>query len=79
MEKLKASLKIPSSFDWSDSDPCKWAHVTYDNQRVTMIQIPSQKFGGTLAFDVKELSKLKIFEVMNNQIGGPIPSFVGVS
>ncbi|KAK8560136.1 hypothetical protein V6N13_061268 [Hibiscus sabdariffa] len=59
MEKFKASLKIPSSLDWSDSDPCKWTHVACDNQRVTKIQIPSQKVGGTLAFDVKDLSELK--------------------
>ncbi|GMI87491.1 Transmembrane kinase 3 [Hibiscus trionum] len=79
MEKLKASLKIPSSLDWSDSDPCKWVHVGCENQRVTRIQIPSQSVGGTLSSDVKDLSELKIFEVMNNQISGPIPSFAGLS
>ncbi|KAE8690931.1 putative receptor protein kinase TMK1 [Hibiscus syriacus] len=79
MEKLKASLKIPSSLDWSDSDPCKWAHVGCENQRVTRIQIPSQNVGGTLVSDIKDLSELKIFEVMNNQISGPIPSFAGLS
>ncbi|KAK8633946.1 hypothetical protein V6N13_014777 [Hibiscus sabdariffa] len=79
MKKLKASLKISSSLDWSESDPCKWAHVACDNQRVIRIQILSQKIGGTLASDVKDLSELKIFKVMNNQIGGPIPSSAGLS
>ncbi|KAK8549871.1 hypothetical protein V6N13_055435 [Hibiscus sabdariffa] len=79
MEKLKASLKIPSSLGWSDTDPCKWAHVACENQRVTRIQIPNQNVGGTLSPDVKDLSQLKIFEVMNNQISGPIPSFAGLS
>ncbi|KAK8699642.1 hypothetical protein V6N13_115725 [Hibiscus sabdariffa] len=79
MEKLKASLEILSSLDWSNSDPCKWDHVVCENQRVTRIQIPSQNVGGTLAPDVKDLSELQIFEVMNNQIGGPIPSFAGLS
>ncbi|KAE8682991.1 putative receptor protein kinase TMK1 [Hibiscus syriacus] len=68
MEKLKASLKIPSSLYWSDSDPCKWAHVGCENQRVTRIQILSQNVGGTLASDIKDLSELKIFEVINDQI-----------
>ncbi|KAK8567417.1 hypothetical protein V6N13_105387 [Hibiscus sabdariffa] len=78
MEKLKASLKIPSSLNWSDPDPCKWPHVGCKNQRVTRIQIRLQNVGGTLAPDVKYLSELQIFEVMNNQIGGPIPSFAGL-
>ncbi|KAK8533423.1 hypothetical protein V6N13_026127 [Hibiscus sabdariffa] len=79
MEKLKASLKIPPSLGWSGTDPCKWAHVACESQRVTRIQIPSQNVGGTLSPDVKNLSQLRIFEVMNNQISGPIPSFAGLS
>ncbi|KAE8705402.1 putative receptor protein kinase TMK1 [Hibiscus syriacus] len=74
MEKLKTSLKIPSSLDWSDSDPCYWAHVACQNNRVTRIQIPSQNVSGTLPSDLKNLSELTTFEVMNNQITGPIPS-----
>ncbi|XVF85563.1 hypothetical protein PTKIN_Ptkin17bG0127200 [Pterospermum kingtungense] len=31
MEKLKTSLKISSSLDWSDPDPCKWTHVGCTN------------------------------------------------
>ncbi|XVF85562.1 hypothetical protein PTKIN_Ptkin17bG0127100 [Pterospermum kingtungense] len=78
MEKLKTSLKIPSSLDWSDPDPCKWAHVGCENNRVKRIQIPSQSVTGTLPPDLKNLSELYIFEVMNNQISGPIPSFAGL-
>ena len=79
MEKLKASLKIPSSLDWSDPDPCKWAQVACVNNRVTRIQIASRNVGGTLPPDLKNLSQLVIFEVMNNQISGPIPSLAGLS
>ncbi|KAK8605296.1 hypothetical protein V6N13_102080 [Hibiscus sabdariffa] len=79
MGKLKTSLKIPSSLDWSGPDPCNWAHVACENNRVTRIQIPSQSVGGTLPADLKNLSELTIFEVMNNQIGGAIPSLAGLS
>ncbi|KAE8716673.1 putative receptor protein kinase TMK1 [Hibiscus syriacus] len=79
MEKLKTSLKIPSSLDWSDPDPCNWAHVACENSRVTRIQIPSQSVGGTLPPDLKNLSELTTFEVMNNQITGAIPSLAGLS
>ncbi|XVF03000.1 hypothetical protein REPUB_Repub04eG0223000 [Reevesia pubescens] len=79
MQKLKTSLKIPSSLDWSNPDPCKWDHVACQNNRVTRIQIPSQNVGGTLPPDLKNLSQLTVFEVMNNQITGPIPSLAGLS
>ncbi|KAL4364188.1 hypothetical protein GQ457_04G010200 [Hibiscus cannabinus] len=79
MGELKTSLKIPSSLDWSGPDPCNWDHVACENNRVTRIQIPSQSVGGTLPADLKNLSELTIFEVMNNQIGGAIPSLAGLS
>ncbi|XVF43451.1 hypothetical protein PTKIN_Ptkin02bG0041100 [Pterospermum kingtungense] len=79
MEKLKTSLKIPSSLDWSDPDPCKWPNIGCENQRVTRIQIPSKNVGGTLPPELKNLSQLSIFEVMNNHISGPIPSLAGLS
>ncbi|XVE91829.1 hypothetical protein REPUB_Repub01dG0045300 [Reevesia pubescens] len=79
MEKLKTSLKIPSSFDWSDPDPCHWPNVGCQNSRVTRIQIPGKNVGGTLPSDLKNLSQLTVFEVMNNQISGAIPSLAGLS
>ncbi|XP_022726507.1 receptor-like kinase TMK3 [Durio zibethinus] len=79
MEKLKTSLKIPSSLNWSEPDPCLWAKVTCENSRVIRIQIPSENVGGTLPPDLKNLSQLIIFEVMNNQIIGAIPSLAGLS
>ncbi|KAG4170557.1 hypothetical protein ERO13_A12G154100v2 [Gossypium hirsutum] len=78
MEKLKKSLKIPSSLDWSDPDPCQWAKVECQENRVTRIQIPSNNIGGTLPPELKNLTQLTIFEVMNNQINGPIPSLAGL-
>ncbi|XP_022776559.1 receptor-like kinase TMK3 [Durio zibethinus] len=79
MEKLKTSLKIPSSLDWSDHDPCLWANVACENSRIARIQIPSKNVGGTLPPDLKNLSHLTTFEVMNNKISGPIPSLAGLS
>ncbi|KAK8615622.1 hypothetical protein V6N13_017207 [Hibiscus sabdariffa] len=79
MGELKTSLKIPSSLDWSGPDPCNWDHVACENNRVTRIQMPSLSVGGTLPADLKNLSELTIFEVMNNQIGGAIPSLAGLS
>ncbi|XP_052481047.1 receptor-like kinase TMK3 isoform X2 [Gossypium raimondii] len=78
MEKLKKSLKIPPSLDWSDPDPCQWAKVECQENRVTRIQIPSKNIGGTLPPELKNLTQLTIFEVMNNQINGPIPSLAGL-
>ncbi|XWS64050.1 hypothetical protein CRYUN_Cryun06bG0153700 [Craigia yunnanensis] len=79
MEKLKTSLKIPSSLNWSDPDPCHWDNVACENKRVTRIQIPNKNVGGTLLPDLRNLSQLTIFEVMNNQISGPIASLAGLS
>ncbi|XP_022735650.1 receptor protein kinase TMK1-like [Durio zibethinus] len=79
MEMLKTTLKIPSSVDWSESDPCRWAHVKCENNRVIRIQIPSKTVGGMLPPDLKNLSQLTVFEVMNNQISGPKPSLAGLS
>ncbi|GLT77127.1 hypothetical protein SLA2020_487410 [Shorea laevis] len=81
MQALKSSLKIPSSLDWSDSNPCNWAGVQCPSgsNRVTRIQIPSKNVAGTLPPDLKNLSALTVFEVMNNQLTGPIPSLAGLS
>ncbi|OMP09877.1 hypothetical protein COLO4_05054 [Corchorus olitorius] len=79
MEKVKASLKIPSSLDWSDPDPCKWTKVGCLDNRVTRIQIGKLNVGGTLPPELRNLSELSTFEVMNNQITGPLPSLAGLS
>ncbi|KAE8661490.1 putative receptor protein kinase TMK1 [Hibiscus syriacus] len=79
MEKLKTSVKIPSSLDWSDPDPCQWAKVDCQENRITRIQIPSKNIGGTLPPELKNLTQLTIFEVMNNKINGPIPSLAGLT
>ncbi|XP_021292730.1 receptor-like kinase TMK3 [Herrania umbratica] len=79
MEKLKTSLKITSSLDWSNPDPCQWDNVSCENNRVTRIQIPNKNVSGILPPDLKNLSQLTVFEVMNNQISGQIPSLAGLS
>ncbi|GLT63591.1 hypothetical protein SLA2020_361470 [Shorea laevis] len=81
MQALKSSLKIPLLLDWSDSNPCNWAGVvcSFGSNRVTGIQIADKNVQGTLPPDLKNLSALTIFEVMSNQLTGPIPSLAGLS
>lgn len=79
MQALKKSLKIPASLDWSDADPCKWAGVQCASGKVTRIQIGKKGVAGTLPEDIKSLSSLIKFEVMGNEITGPLPSFAGLS
>ncbi|GLU02685.1 hypothetical protein SLE2022_199260 [Rubroshorea leprosula] len=81
MQALNSSLKIPSSLDWSDSDPCKWAGVQCSSgtNRVTRIQIGNKNVAGTLPPDLKNLSALTVLQVMNNQLTGAIPSLAALS
>lgn len=79
MQTLKKSLKLPSSLDWSNSDPCQWDKVQCINGRVTRIQIGSQTISGTLPPDIQNLTSLQKLEVMNNQLTGALPSLAGLS
>ncbi|KAK4745557.1 hypothetical protein SAY87_011869 [Trapa incisa] len=79
MQALKKSLKLPSSLDWSNSDPCQWDKVGCLNGRVTRIQIGSQTISGTVPPDIQNLTSLQKFEVMNNQLTGALPSLAGLS
>lgn len=79
MQALKKSLNLPSSLDWSNSDPCSWQKVQCANGRVTRIQIGNQGISGTLSPDIQNLTSLTIFEVMGNQLTGAVPSFAGLS
>ncbi|KAK1592031.1 hypothetical protein Q3G72_018078 [Acer saccharum] len=79
MLALKACLGNPESLGWSDTDPCKWAHVMCFNNRVTDIQIGSQNLKGTLPPDLNNLTFLKKLEVMQNQLSGPLPFLSGLN
>ncbi|XP_047330063.1 receptor protein kinase TMK1-like [Impatiens glandulifera] len=80
MEDLKKSIGSPSSLKWTDSDPCNWGYVSCTNdKRVTRIQIGNQNLQGTLPASLSNLTSLIKFEVMKNQLNGPIPSFAGMS
>ncbi|OWM63469.1 receptor protein kinase TMK1-like [Punica granatum] len=79
MQALKKSLKLPSSLDWSNSDPCNWKQVQCISGRVTRIQIGSLSVSGTLPPDIQNLTSLQKFEVMNNKLTGNLPSFAGLS
>ncbi|XP_047340790.1 receptor protein kinase TMK1-like [Impatiens glandulifera] len=80
MQELKKSLGSPSSLKWTDPDPCKWGLVSCSNdKRVTRIQIGSQNLNGFLPVTISNLTSLQRFEVMKNQLSGPIPSFAGLN
>ncbi|XP_034911267.1 receptor protein kinase TMK1 isoform X2 [Populus alba] len=79
MMKLRDSLGNPSTLGWSGSDPCKWLHVGCLNNRVARIQIGNQNLQGTLPPELKDLTQLTRFEVMNNKLTGALPSLSGLS
>ncbi|CAE5958590.1 unnamed protein product [Arabidopsis arenosa] len=78
MNALKTSLNSPPSF--SGSNPCNWTKVVQcdGSHRVTHIQIKSLRISGTLPIDLRNLSSLIVFEVMENNITGKIPSLAGL-
>ncbi|KAJ9546971.1 hypothetical protein OSB04_019514 [Centaurea solstitialis] len=80
MQALKANLGPPESLDWSDPNPCNWAHVqcTRDN-RVTRIQVGNQKLKGSLPHTLNTLTQLQVLEFQTNQLTGPLPSLSGLT
>ncbi|XP_024994291.1 receptor protein kinase TMK1-like [Cynara cardunculus var. scolymus] len=80
MQALKANLGPPESLDWSDPNPCKWAHVqcTRDN-RVNRIQAGNQNLKGSLPQTLNKLTELQVLEFQNNQLSGPLPSLSGLT
>ncbi|KAH7839928.1 hypothetical protein Vadar_010433 [Vaccinium darrowii] len=80
MQDLKKSLKLPTSLNWTDSNPCNWANVGCANDgRVTRIQIGHQNLQGTLPSSLSNLTELIRFEVMFNQLSGAVPSLAGLN
>lgn len=80
MQRLKQGLKLPSTVDWSDADPCKWDHVGCDSDhRITRIQLGSQGVSGSLSPFVANLTNLQVLEFMNNGLSGPLPSLSGLA
>lgn len=79
MQQLKQTLKLPSTLNWSNSDPCHWQNVRCDpDSRITRIQIGSQGVSGSLPASIANLTNLQVFELMNNNISGPLPSLKGL-
>ncbi|KAA8529840.1 hypothetical protein F0562_034391 [Nyssa sinensis] len=77
MRTLKDSLN-PAA--WTGSDPCNWDGVQCSNdRRVTHIQIGRQGLKGSLPLNLNNLTVLVVFEVMGNELTGPVPSFTGLS
>ncbi|KAJ8773624.1 hypothetical protein K2173_005870 [Erythroxylum novogranatense] len=79
MLKLRQNLGNPTALGWSGLDPCQWEHVNCENGRVTRIQIGRQNLQGTLPPELRNLTELQVFEVMFNNLIGPVPSFSGLS
>lgn len=80
MQALKANLGPPKSLDWSDPNPCNWAHVqcTRDN-RVIRIQVGNQNLKGSLPQTLNNLTELHVLEFQNNQLSGSLPSLSGLT
>ncbi|XP_076928678.1 receptor protein kinase TMK1-like [Bidens hawaiensis] len=79
MLSLKKSLN-PTTLDWSDPEPCKWAHVVCsDEKRVTRIQIGHQNLQGTLPDAISNLTQLERLELQWNSISGRVPTLNGLS
>ncbi|KAK4378398.1 hypothetical protein RND71_000260 [Anisodus tanguticus] len=80
MQELKKAINPPSSLSWVDPDPCKWDKVqcTKDG-KVTRIQIGNQGLKGSLPPNLNNLTELQVFEVQNNGLTGPLPSFAGLN
>uniref|UniRef100_A0A7N0ULF8 non-specific serine/threonine protein kinase n=1 Tax=Kalanchoe fedtschenkoi TaxID=63787 RepID=A0A7N0ULF8_KALFE len=78
MLELKKNLVFPNASWWSDPDPCKWETVHCENNRITRIQIGGRGVKGTLPSSLNQLTELQIFEVMRNQLTGPLPTFAGL-
>ncbi|KAI7741096.1 hypothetical protein M8C21_014905, partial [Ambrosia artemisiifolia] len=69
----------PPNLDWSDPNPCKWAHVSCsDDNRVTRIQIGHQNLQGTLPSTLSNLTQLERLELQWNNISGPLPGLSGL-
>ncbi|KAA8532433.1 hypothetical protein F0562_032466 [Nyssa sinensis] len=80
MLTLRNSLNPPSSLNWAGSDPCKWDRVQCSNDnRITHIQIGQQGLKGSLPPNLYNLTALQVFEVMGNELTGPLPSLAGLS
>ncbi|XP_074286978.1 receptor protein kinase TMK1-like [Silene latifolia] len=80
MQQLKKNLDFSSSdVKWSNADPCQWEKVQCELNRVTRIQLVQQNLGGSLSPAIANLTNLKVFEVMTNNLSGPLPSFKGLS
>ncbi|VVA92447.1 unnamed protein product [Arabis nemorensis] len=80
MNALRKSLTLPTGFGWTETDPCLWKGCQCDtSKRITRIQLGDTSISGTLPSEIGKLSSLTVFEVMNNQLTGKIPSLSGLS
>ncbi|XP_042487000.1 putative receptor-like protein kinase At3g47110 [Macadamia integrifolia] len=66
---------------WNDSlHFCKWAGVTcnlHANQRVTLLNLESQRLAGTLSPYIGNLTFLSTINLQNNSFHGEIPQEIG--
>ncbi|XP_018479035.1 receptor-like kinase TMK2 [Raphanus sativus] len=75
MAALRASLHRPDDIDWTSTYYCTWAELDCDkNNRVTIIHLSYRGFSGSLPPELINLTALRVFEIIGNQISGIIPT-----
>ncbi|KAI7727125.1 hypothetical protein M8C21_008077 [Ambrosia artemisiifolia] len=75
MHTLKHNINPSPSLNWSDPNPCNWAHVTCNkDNRIIAIQANGLNLKGSLPKTLNNLTQLQLLELQYNQLTGPLPS-----
>ncbi|KAH7431876.1 hypothetical protein KP509_08G070900 [Ceratopteris richardii] len=66
---------------WGQGDPCdnNWMYVLCSGSRVTQLQLKNAGLKGELPPNLNQLSSLEQIALQGNSLGGPLPSFSGLS
>ncbi|KAG9134923.1 hypothetical protein Leryth_001219 [Lithospermum erythrorhizon] len=80
---LKDPNNVLASWDTTLVDPCTWFHVTCDADNfVTRVLLNDNKLSGPVPKEISALPSLKVVDLSNNNLCGPIPTtrpFEGIS
>lgn len=75
METLKWLLNVPSSFNWTNPDPCQWQGIQCNsNHRVTSIKLNNMNLTGWLPDTLNTLTSLQLLDVSDNKFFGGLPT-----
>lgn len=80
--KVRSELHDPygvlKNWDEFSVDPCSWAMITCSSDnKVILLEAPSQSLSGTLSGSIANLTNLKQISLQNNNISGKIPPAIG--